>query len=154
MPPITADVLRRFWIKVLPQPNGCWEWQGVRRATGYGQFTFRHQTMALAHRVAWFFTHGVVPRGSVLHRCDNPPCVNPEHLFEGSRADNMHDMWSKGRGRRGEAMATAILSDADVTVVLRLRGIGWRQRQIAEHFGVTQSLISMICLGKKRRLVR
>lgn len=90
----------RFWTKVdVRGPDECWKWLACRRrkSEGYGAFG-RNQ---VAHRVAWELTNGVIPDGMlVLHRCDNPPCVNPAHLFLGSQYDNIHDCFAKGRANR------------------------------------------------------
>src|SRR5687768_11337382 len=74
----------RFWARVTksPEPDGCWLWSGaIFTATGYGSVTVNSRP-ASAHRIAWTLTHGAIPGGlNVLHRCDNPPCVRPDHLF-------------------------------------------------------------------------
>jgi hypothetical protein len=89
----------RFWTRVLPVDSGCWEWQG--RCSPYGHFARggRHSTVG-AHQFAYERFVGSIPKGlSVLHRCDNPPCVRPEHLFLGTNQDNTADMVAKGRAR-------------------------------------------------------
>lgn len=86
---------RRFWGKVT-FGNDCWEWQAARNNKGYGQFG-RGRRLFLAHRVAWEIWYGSAPSQCLLHRCDNPACVRPDHLFEGSIADNNRDMATKGR---------------------------------------------------------
>lgn len=96
----------RFWSKVQ-KSEGCWEWQGERRpgAFCYGRFEQYLDGEILrvaAHRMAWTLEHGPIPQGlCVLHRCDNPPCVRPDHLFLGTMADNTHDMMAKGRAKFG-----------------------------------------------------
>lgn len=75
----------------------CVEWQGGRDKDGYGQTVVGGRKQR-AHRVAWERIHGPIPAGmKVLHKCDNPPCVNPGHLFLGTQADNVRDCWDKGR---------------------------------------------------------
>jgi len=77
--------------------TGCWEWAGHRNLKGYGS-AWDGKTMTRAHRVAYRVFVGAIPEGLfVLHRCDNPPCCNPEHLFLGTHLDNMEDMRNKGR---------------------------------------------------------
>lgn len=98
---MTTPVMERFWSKVRIG-DGCWEWQATRLPRGYGQFQFkldggkwRHHG---AHRVAWMLERGPIPPGvQVCHRCDNPRCVRPSHLFLGTAADNVRDMDRKGR---------------------------------------------------------
>lgn len=97
------DRLReRFWAKVT-KGDGCWLWTGHRLKHGYGVISVggRKGRPELAHRVAWVLTNGAISGDqAVLHRCDNPPCVRPDHLFLGSQADNMIDMRTKGRWQR------------------------------------------------------
>ena len=89
----------RFWEKV-EQSDGCWLWTGVRGRNGYGRFMRRaYEEMIGAHQMSWEIANGrEVPAGMcVLHSCDNPPCVNPDHLTLGTRAQNTADMMQKGR---------------------------------------------------------
>jgi HNH endonuclease len=81
-------------------PDACWEWQRQRNWGGYGRLTLPNQRKILAHRLAWELEFGPIPDGLwVLHRCDNPPCCNPAHLFLGTTLDNTRDMDAKGRRR-------------------------------------------------------
>ena len=88
----------RFRAKVaVGAPNDCWEWQGTRRNDGYGLF-WNGSRQVRAHRAAWELEHSSIPQGlNICHRCDNPPCVNPSHLFLGTQKDNLDDMREKGR---------------------------------------------------------
>lgn len=92
----------RFQSKVDKTPGQgpqgeCWEWAAYRNKFGYGQF-YDGQRLMQAHRFIWQHTHGPIPDGMlVCHKCDNPPCCNPDHLFLGTDLDNMHDMSAKGR---------------------------------------------------------
>ena len=90
----------RFWARVgEPDSNGCWPWLGTKRHTGYGKIR-NHYKHEGTHRVSYTLNVGPIPQGlHVLHKCDNPTCVNPDHLFLGTQADNMKDMFKKGRNR-------------------------------------------------------
>lgn len=96
---------QRFWSKVrVGDPDDCWEWSACRTSQGYGRIGVLKDgvndvmTPGYAHRVSWELHYGPVPEGlCVLHRCDNPPCVNPNHLFLGAHVDNTADMFAKGR---------------------------------------------------------
>ena len=91
----------RFWEKVA-KGEGCWEWQGARDPHGYGRFQVVTGTTQKANRFAYELTNGPVPTGLyVLHHCDNPPCVNPAHLYAGTQRDNVRDMVARGRQRFG-----------------------------------------------------
>lgn len=99
--PTPKPLADRFWPKVeKPPAAGCWRWMGSLNQDGYGQIGFTSRKLIHAHRAAWLLTHGEIPRGlQVLHTCDNPPCVNPAHLWLGTHADNMADASRKGRLR-------------------------------------------------------
>lgn len=87
-----------FWEKVDKRgPEDCWEWKAAHTKRGYGCFRF-NERQDLSHRVSYILAHGSIPDGLwVLHKCDNPKCVNPAHLFLGTHQDNMNDMKNKGR---------------------------------------------------------
>lgn len=108
---LTADERRalieasaaRFW-QYVAKSDGCWEWTGAKYTSGYGEFwIFRKAALVPAHRFSWELHNGPIPDGlHVCHHCDNKPCVRPDHLFLGTRSDNMQDMQKKGRGNFGE----------------------------------------------------
>ena len=92
----TKDEIR-FWSKV-DRSGDCWEWMAYRLPKGYGTMRIANRRKGLAHRISWEIHFGPIPTGMhVLHKCDNPPCVNPDHLMLGTAADNIHDMVDKGR---------------------------------------------------------
>jgi hypothetical protein len=93
----TCTPERRFDQRFSKQPNGCWEWTAGRNEWNYGVFPIRGRNV-YAHRFAYTRWVGPIPEGQkVLHRCDNPPCVNPAHLFLGTQQANVDDMYAKGR---------------------------------------------------------
>lgn len=99
----SQTVVQRFARFVqVGEPNACWEWTGFRIPDGYGQITIRsRQRTYKAHRLAWEIAHGPIPEGlQVCHKCDNPPCCNPAHLFLGTARDNVMDRERKGRSFR------------------------------------------------------
>lgn len=110
---------RRFWAKVnksgpipahVPHLGECWEWTAYRMANGgYGQIRLPKKNLS-AHRASWLLTYGAIPEGmQVCHKCDNPPCVRPDHLFVGTAQDNMRDMIAKGRkGHKSTPAATNV----------------------------------------------
>ncbi len=91
-----------FWKKIAKgEPNACWEWTAAKSEKGYGFFHNGHR-LVRAHRLSYELTNGPIARGMlVCHRCDNPACVNPAHLFVGTVRDNTIDMLNKGRAQRG-----------------------------------------------------
>lgn len=97
-------VAQRFW-RQIEKSDGCWNWAGLRNKFGYGRLTSSGKGARdlVAHRVSWEFHHGQIPNDlCVLHKCDNPPCVNPDHLFLGTKADNNADKVAKDRQARGD----------------------------------------------------
>ena len=139
--------IEQFWLKVK-RGDGCWEWQGTRFPEGYGVFSRMG-----AHRIAWILTNGAIRDGlCVLHRCDNPPCVNPAHLFLGTKQDNKRDCMEKGRARlpdnRGERCANAKLSTSDIIEIRRLyRETQIKHRELALRYHIHQSHVSRIITG-------
>lgn len=104
-----------FWLHVEKDgPKGCWLWTG-RRSNGYGRCSFRGRSM-MAHRASWIMARGPIPAGLlVLHDCDVPNCVNPDHLFLGTYKTNMDDMYAKGRGPVGDRNGSRTRPDRRAT---------------------------------------
>lgn len=164
------SVAERFWPKVDRSggPDACWPFTGcIIKPYGHGQFD-----KTTAHRIAFFLTHGRLPAPYGCHSCDNPPCCNPAHLFEGTAQDNIDDMIAKGRmvsaearsaalrGRmpsgdahhsrarpetmaRGERNGSAVL-DADRVRAIRVDLLGLSSRAVARKFGVSRSTVADI----------
>jgi len=140
-----------FWLHVTSgNPNDCWEWQGGKNPKGYGQLYYR-RAQHKAHRLSWELHNGPIPGGmDVCHKCDNPPCCNPNHLFLGTRAENTLDMYAKGRNRQinGEKCHKAKLTESDIPEIRRLHSEGMSQTALAKQYGVSQHSISSIVRGK------
>lgn len=124
--------------RVSEDTNGCWVWQRYRDPCGYGRFGMVGTPHVLAHRLAYEAFVGAIPEGlHVCHRCDNPACCNPEHLFLGTHHDNMQDRSRKGR-------SASVLSPEQVQEIRSLHAEGVTQRQIALRFGVSFQQVSRI----------
>lgn len=110
-PKYTSKDIQRFWIKVnkngsvpkhCPELGQCWEWMASKMPFGYGKFSHQSESV-YAHRTVWEMINGSIPMNlNVLHKCDNPSCVNPEHLFLGTIGDNNRDRKAKGRHGRAD----------------------------------------------------
>lgn len=155
--------MERFWARMAKAGNDeCWVWTRGKSTSGYGRFWIMGETRS-AHRIAWELTNGSIPEGMcVLHRCDNPPCCNPAHLFLGTQADNTEDKRQKGRaasgtahGRvtkpwrtaRGERQWKSKLTDDTVLAIRKRRSEGVYLKHIAADFGISISEVSKICRG-------
>jgi hypothetical protein len=148
---------QRFWSKTTASGNGCIEWLGASLKAGYGLFKIagtRHNI--LAHRYAYEEKFGPVPYGMyVCHRCDNPRCVNQDHLFVGTPKDNVQDMIQKDRrvikSLSNESSPSAVLTDKQVLEMRALRGV-MTQRAMAQKFGIGTSQVSRIMRGQSRSI--
>lgn len=146
----------RFMEKVLIDASGCWLWTGAKKAAGYGNFMVRKGHIASAHRVSWELHKGQIPDGLwILHRCDNPSCVNPDHLFPGTPKENSEDMCAKGRARGavagGEFHPQHKLTDTDVVSIRALRADGLMLKEIASRFAISEGHTSYLCSRTSRK---
>ena len=137
----------RFWSKVK-KGDGCWEWLAGKDNKGYGRFHLNGKS-TIAHRTALKFSGVDIPDDMfACHKCDNPACVNPDHIFIGTCADNLRDMAEKGRSTHGEKNPNAKLCLNDV---LLIRDLCKTQAQtvIAEWFGISSATVS--CIHRRKR---
>jgi|YNPBryBLVA2012_1023415.scaffolds.fasta_scaffold20208_3 hypothetical protein len=150
---LTAEEVARFRarLKDAHSDSGCREWQGCSLPKGYGKLRVRGRDF-LAHRMAFFIATGTDPGNlCVLHRCDNPRCCNPEHLFLGTVSENNADMKRKGRQARGERLPQCKFTDSTVAQLRTLEPqLGIPRSRLARHFGISPSHASAILLWKYR----
>lgn len=135
------------------EASGCWTWRGALNGHGYGQLAVGAARPEIASRAAYMAWVGPLADGAVVcHRCDNPPCINPAHLFIGTRGDNNQDMAAKGRHAHGARAPYARLTDADVFEIRRRYAAGGiRYVDLADEYGVSKSEIGHVVLGKRWR---
>lgn len=147
---LTPSVIDLFWSKVKKTPD-CWLWEGAQFSLGYGSAYIgpKPLTAHYAHRVSYALAKGSVPAGSVvMHTCDVPLCVNPDHLRLGTQGENNGDRNRKGRDAK-ERPSIRKISPADVRYI---RASGEPSRLLAHRFGVCQSHINSIRNGRKRKV--
>ncbi len=147
--------MKRFWDKVNKKgPDECWNWTAYKDECGYGCFIFLGRRER-SHRVVLMLEGIDIPSGMlVCHHCDNPSCVNPDHLFIGSQLDNMKDMQRKNRGIAGEKNGRSKLIDQDVFRIFDLLKCGAKQIHIAKYFNIDTAQISSINTGKAWKHLR
>lgn len=144
---MTPAQQERFW-SCVDRSDGCWTWTGAKSKGGYGRFKADGRQHA-AHRVSYALANTPLPRNVfVCHRCDNPACVRPDHLFAGDHLANMQDMVSKGRSTKGRIPPSARLTERDVEVIRRLSALGVGQREIGLAFDVATSTIAHVVTGR------
>lgn len=151
----TAKYYNRFWSNVALTANDdkCWEWQRSTDKDGYGQFYLMDDTgwhRQLSHRGSWEMINGEIPKGlCVLHKCDNPKCVNPKHLFLGTKLDNTLDMIAKGRGYipspKGERNSHCVLTELQVIEIRKRFAQGdVSYKTLAEEMNVNPNTIGNV----------
>mgnify|MGYP000868179549 CR=1 FL=1 len=144
---IPESVARRFWSHVaLAGPDDCWEWTAFIDKHGYGRFSYNNQ-MVQTHRFSFTLAHGSIPPDhEVCHKCDNPKCCNPAHLFLGTHQDNMTDMKTKKRAR---TLATTTKITRTLKRQIREAYIAENvsQQELAARFGVHITTVSKIVRG-------
>ena len=148
----------RFWLRVDKSPGhgphgDCWLWAGGNR-NGYGVISICDWPI-YAHRLSYFYQHGVFPSENACHKCDLGRCVNPEHLIDADQVFNVRDMWNKGRAvapphSYGEEHHAAHISNEDAARIRELMAGGAGQREIAAMFGVSNSTAWRIGRGVVR----
>lgn len=146
----------RLIRKSVLTESGCREWSGWRDQGGYGRVYVGPRRMRPAHVIAWELEHGrSVPPGLVVrHQCDNPSCVEPTHLSIGTQADNVADMFARGRAdRRGERNNSAKLTASDVRQIRSKRAAGQAISALSEEFGISKSQLKNIVNNKHWRNV-
>lgn len=167
-PPVPPTFEERFWAKVV-KGDGCWVWAGAKDDRGYASLGVAGRTDR-GHRVSWKLAYGDIPQGLwVLHRCDNPPCVRPDHLFLGTARDNSVDMarkgrwgnaaerfqgenhWARKRIAGGTPMPTAKLSQEQVSEIRALHSEGWTCKALGNRFSVNPASVSRIVRHLSRR---
>lgn len=145
-----ATVEERLAHKVAKRESGCWEWQGATNKDGYGVMMVEGKKM-LAHRLSYAMHSGSLsPDALVCHHCDNPPCVNPRHLYAGTNQTNVDDRTSRGRSVHwaGELNKASKLTDGSVAHIRKAWSEGVAsQKDLARMFGVSPSLISKVVNG-------
>lgn len=141
----TVSMMDSIHRHSIPEPNsGCWLWMGSTATGGYGRVWHKGKP-ELAHRVSYWLACGPTSDKQVLHRCDNPACVNPDHLFLGDIAGNMGDRDKKGRQARGERQGSAVLTETQVRLLRDAKG---SERALAKQFGIAPSTVRKIRLRK------
>lgn len=143
----------RFWSKVgiTAQSDLCWDWMAANKGKGYGGFYLNKKHMA-ASRAAYILYYKEDPKDKfVCHKCDNPSCCNPSHLFIGTAKENQEDMIKKGRKHSafGERNANSILTTNDILDILELRNKKVRTRDIKKKYNISNTHVHRIFTGKR-----
>ena len=152
--------IQRFWSKVDIKSNDeCWHWKGIglkggnksKKAFPYGKLIINGRYEG-AHRISWIIHHGNIPDNLyILHKCDNPSCVNPNHLFPGTAKDNVHDRNNKHRVKykKGEQCSWAKLTEQQVIKIRERAADGELHKDLAKEYKVKRTTVNDIAIGKK-----
>lgn len=154
----TAYLAAQLSVKAVVTESGCWEWTGADTSKGYGFIDLKNwewpERVVLVHRLVYRLCVGPVPKGlCVLHRCDNPPCINPTHLFLGDNLDNIADKMAKGRHRSpvGEEHGNSRMT-AEAVMRLRSRAAkGQSAASLAHEFHISETSVRDIIKGRTWR---
>jgi hypothetical protein len=158
---VTKPNVARFWAKVdkngpvpphVPELGNCWIWTGATGYWGYGRLSL-NKRWSTAHRMSFELAYGAIPEGKfILHRCDTPACVRPDHLRLGTPQENTRDMYEKGRagfaGPKGEDNSHAKLTEQEVIAIRQRFARGELIRRLAVEYQVTVSTLSNIVNGR------
>lgn len=148
LPRLSDGALEYLHARSATDSRGCRVWGRARNPAGYGVINTGPRT-ALAHRISYEAHKGPIPPGKVVrHTCDNPSCVNPEHLIVGDPADNSADAKSRDRIAHGTLHWRSVLDERDVQEIRKRVTLGEVQAEVARLFGVSSSVVSEISTGK------
>ena len=150
----SANTLEKRFFDKVKKTDSCWIWTGATyTGLGYGQI-WLNRKQKLAHRISYEIHKGPIPKGMcICHTCDNRKCVNPLHLFVGSKSDNVFDMMKKKRHAKGITKINHKLKDEDIPIIRKMRSEGKFYSEIAKIFNVNYTTINLVCLGKTWRHV-
>src|SRR3990167_4964367 len=150
---MNPDDLKRFWRNVS-KSKFCWNWVGLVNSHpnkgGYGYMTFGGHRKLKSHRLSWEIHRGKIPKEMcVLHHCDNRRCVNPNHLFLGTQADNLTDRLKKCKYAVGENHPSSKFTESQVKEMIRLyRIVGWTAKIVGKFFGTSEAYIWNLMNGR------
>lgn len=143
------EFIAKFWSLIdRREPDDCWPWLGTLTISGYGQISFGPRGAAKSlrsNRLVFFLSHGHWP-DNACHSCDNPPCCNPAHILDGTKAENQHDKRRKGRAAKGERIAQSKLTDAGALAIRAGKG-NRSAKELSAEFGVSTVVVYRIWNG-------